>query len=204
MKKFVITIARGFGSGGRTIGQDIAKRLGIKYYDEEILRMASDESGIDEKLFKKNDEKIKLPFFSRKGVFDGDIIPPGSRDFASEENLFNYQAHVLRKLAENESFVAIGRAADYILSDMENVFSFNIQAPFDACVKTVCERFALTPTEAEKRIKRIDKERADFYYYYTGKKWDDITNYDLCLNSEKLGWDKCAQMIIDYVQQNAK
>ena len=203
MKNFVITIERGFGSGGRTIGQNIAKKLGVKYYDEEILKLASDESGINEKLFIRNDEKIKTPFFSRRGVFDGGVIPPDSRGFASEENLFNYQAMVLRRLALSESFVAIGRASGFVLSDLPQVYSFNIQAQFEACVKTVCERYSLSQAEAEKRIKKIDKERADFYYYYTGERWNDPTRYDMCLNSEKVGWDECADIIIDYVKRRA-
>lgn len=203
MKNFVITIERGFGSGGRTIGQNIAKKLGVKYYDEEILKLASDESGINEKLFIRNDEKIKTPFFSRRGVFDGGVIPPDSRGFASEENLFNYQARVLRRLAQSESFVAIGRASGFVLSDLPQVYSFNIQAQFEACVKTVCERYSLSQAEAEKRIKKIDKERADFYYYYTGERWNDPTRYDMCLNSEKVGWDECADIIIDYVKRRA-
>ncbi len=202
MKNFVITIERGFGSGGRTIGKDIAERLGIKYYDDELLKMASDESGIDEKLFVKNDEKVKTPLFSRKGVFEGDIIPPDSRGFASEENLFNYQARVLRKLAQTESFVAIGRASNYVLCDLDNVFSFNIQAPFDSCVKTVCERYSLSQAESEKRIRKTDKERADFYYYYTGERWNNPTQFDLCINSGRVSWDECSDMIIAYVTKH--
>ncbi len=204
MKNFVITVERGFGSGGKTIGQSVAKQLGIKYYDEEILKMASDESGINEKYFIRNDEKVKLPVFARRGVFEGGVIPPDSKEFASEENLFNYQAHVMRKLAATESFVAIGRASNFVLADLDNVFSFNIQAPFDVCVKTVCERFSLSPAQAEKRIKKTDKERADFYYYYTGKRWSDSTQFDLCLNSDRIGWDGCAELIIEYVKNKIK
>ncbi len=204
MSNYVITIERGFGSGGRTIGQDIAKRLGIKYYDEEILQMASDESGIDEKLFLKNDEKVKMPFFTRRAVFEGDVIPPDHKEFASEENLFNYQARVLRKHAENESFVAIGRASNFVLSDMPNVFSFNIQAPFEYCVEVVMERFSLSRSEAEKRIRKTDKERSGFYGYYTGKRWNSPEDYDLCFNSEKISWDEIADMIIEYVQKKSK
>ncbi len=204
MKKFVITIERGFGSGGRSIGMAIAEKLGINYYDDEILRMASDESGIDMALFQKNDEKISdkisFPFFGRKGVFAGGIIPPDSSKFASEENLFNYQARVLRSLHEKESFIAIGRASNHILADMENVFSFCFQAPFDVCTDVVMDRFAYSKSEAEKIIRKIDKERGDFYYYYTGKKWNDPAWYDLCFNTGKVSWDKCAEILIKYVE----
>lgn len=202
MKHYVITIERGFGSGGRSIGMEIAKRLGIKYYDEEILRMASDESGIDMALFRKNDEKIKdkVNFFGRKGVFAGGIIPPDSSKFASEENLFNYQARVLRNLVGKESFVAIGRASNYVLADMENVFSFCVQAPFDVCTEIVMDRFSYSKSRAEKEIRKIDKERSDFYYYYTGKKWNDPVYYDLTLNTGKMSWEKCSDIIVKYVE----
>ena len=200
MKNYVITIERGYGSGGRSIGMEIANKLGIKYYDEEILTMASDESGIDMALFRKNDEKVNFPSFARKGVFAGGVIPPDSKKFASEQNLFNYQARVLRKLAEKESFVAIGRASNHVLSDIDNVFSFCVQAPFDVCTNVVMERFSYSKVKAEKIIRKIDKERSDFYYYYTGKKWNDPVYYDLSLNTGKMSWDKCAEIIIKYVE----
>ena len=200
MKNYVITIERGYGSGGKSIGTEIAKKLGIKYYDEEILRMASDESGIDMALFRKNDEKIKSQFFGRKGVFAGGIIPPDSKKFASEENLFNYQARVLRNLVGKESFVAIGRASNHVLSGMDNVFSFCVQAPFDVCTNVVMERFSYSKVKSERIIRKIDKERSDFYYYYTGKKWNDPVYYDLSLNTGKMSWEKCADIIVKYVE----
>lgn len=205
MKNFVITIERGFGSGGKSIGMAIAEKLGIKYYDEEILRMASDESGIDMALFRKNDERISdkmnFPFFGRKGVFAGGIIPPDSSKFASEENLFNYQARVLRNLAAKESFIAIGRASNHVLADLDNVFSFCFQAPFDVCTDVVMERYVYSKAEAEKEIRKIDKERGDFYYYYTGKKWNDPVYYDLTFNTGKVSWEKCADIIIAYIEE---
>lgn len=204
MNNYIITISRGYGSGGRVIGKKLAKELKIPYYDNEILKMASEESGINEALFAKNDEKINgfnfLRALPKKGAFDGELIPPSKRDFVSEENLFNYNAHILRALSEKESFIVIGRAADYILDGFPNLVRVHIHAPFENCVKTVSEMFSLDEKEAKKRIKSTDKQRADFYKYYTGSKWDDPDNYDLILNSAKIGWDNCVKLIEEYVK----
>ena len=109
MDNFVITIARQYGSGGRTIGEELAKKLGISYYDKDIIRMASEESGIHEQLFGRADENVstKQRFFAKSGIYKGELIPPQSKDFTSDENLFNYQAKVIRQLAETESCVII-------------------------------------------------------------------------------------------------
>ncbi len=198
MSNFVITISRGYGSGGKTIGERLAKEFNIQCYDFEILQMASEKSGINQTLFSKSDENIKgMPFYktmSQKAAFKGEVIPPSSKDFVSDENLFNYQAQVMRELADKESCILVGRAADYVLSDMDNVLRVNVQAPFDSCVKTVMDMFAISKDEAEKKIKRIDKERAAYYKYYTGNEWNDVSNYDLSINSD-IGWDKCIELI---------
>ena len=117
MDNFVITIARQYGSGGRTIGEELAKKLGISYYDKDIIRMASEESGIHEQLFGRADENVstKQRFFAKSGIYKGELIPPQSKDFTSDENLFNYQAKVIRQLAETESCVIIGRCAMFFV-----------------------------------------------------------------------------------------
>ena len=198
MKNLVITISRGYGSGGKTIGKELSEELGYEFFDLEVLRLASEKSGINQELFAINDENIKrLPFykaFSPKGVFKGDIIPPGDKNFVSDENLFNYQAAVIRELASSKNCIFVGRAADYILADFPNVLRINVQAPFDFCVRTVAERDLVNADEAEKRIKKIDKERSAYYKYYTGNEWNDATNYDLTLNGS-IGWDKCIEII---------
>ncbi|MBP5660805.1 MAG: cytidylate kinase-like family protein, partial [Lachnospiraceae bacterium] len=113
MDKFVITIARQYGSGGRTVGQMLAERLGVEYYDKDLIIKASEESGINLDLFAGADEKPKS-FFGRlkKKNYGGEVLPPSHKDFNSEENLFNYQAKIIRDLADKESCIIIGRAAD--------------------------------------------------------------------------------------------
>ena len=136
-KNIVITIARQYGSGGRTIAQMLSERLGIHYYDKELLRLASEDSGINEDLFRNADEKIKNTklFKIAHSVYHGELIPPESEDFTSMENLFNYQAKIIKKLAEqDESCIIVGRCAEYVLKDYDNVLSVFIHAPKEYCL----------------------------------------------------------------------
>ena len=112
MDKFIVTIARGFGSGGRTIGKMLADKLGVKFYDKDLIRMASDVSGINEALFGQSDERTKSGVFGKPGVYKGEVIAPGKSGFISEENLFNYQAMVIKQIAEEGPCVIVGRCAD--------------------------------------------------------------------------------------------
>ncbi len=200
-KKMVITIARGYGSGGKTVGKSLAKELNIPFYDREILYMASDDSGINLELFQKNDEDVN------KGLFDpsthkysGHIIPPEDSKFTSKENLFNYQAKTIKTLAEKEPCVIVGRCADFVLKDFDNVIKVFIWAPHDACVKTVMDMFSMSEKDADKKIRKIDKHRSEFYHYYTCREWDNARNYDLCLNSADLGFDGCVEAIKAYIK----
>jgi cytidylate kinase len=198
MDNFVITIARGYGSGGRQIGKKLAEELGIRMIDRELLQMASSESGISEELFALADEKmIKKAHLFGDNIkkYTGNILKPEDEEFISNENLFNYQARVLVFMASKESFIAIGRAADYVLRDFPNVLSVNIQAPFEDCVRSITRRFMMEDREAEKSVKNIDKYRAGYYKYYTGRDWKDPANYDICLSSSRLGRDKCVDVI---------
>ena len=130
MDNFVITIARQYGSGGRTIGEELAKKLGISYYDKDIIRMASEESGIHEQLFGRADENVstKQRFFAKSGIYKGELIPPQSKDFTSDENLFNYQAKVIRQLAENR-----------VLCDHRTLCKYDPEGLFQ-CSSCVCLR----------------------------------------------------------------
>lgn len=208
MKDFVVTISRGYGSGGKTIGKMLADALHSSYYDDEVLRMASETSGINERIFAKADERINGPALrkpiGKKGVFDGGLIPPDSKNFVSEENLFNYQAHIIRELARKESCVIIGRAADYVLEGFANVIRVNIQAPFENCVQTVMERLSVGKREAERLIRKTDNERAAYYQYYTGRAWNNALHYDLTINSARTGWDACVELIKNYVELKCK
>lgn len=201
MKKYAITIARGYGSGGKTLGMLLAKELGINFYDREILRLASDESGINEALFGKADEELKNTSLFRiaKKVYHGEIIPPESDDFTSNHNLFNYQAKVIKELAETESCIFVGRCADFILKDYENVIRLYFYAPLEDCVKRVQSLSSLSEKEAKKKIQKIDKNRAEYYAYYTGQVWNDARNYDFCLNTSSMSYPKLVEIVKGYL-----
>ncbi|MBR2943432.1 MAG: cytidylate kinase-like family protein, partial [Clostridia bacterium] len=130
MNNMVITIARSYGSGGRRMGKLLAQELGFAYYDREILSLASNESGISEDLFRKMDETARMPLFRiAREMYTGEVIPPDSDDFISNENLFRYQAKIIRELAASHSCVIVGRCANYILRGRENVCNLFVSAP---------------------------------------------------------------------------
>ena len=200
MDQIIITVARQYGSGGKTIGEMVAKELDIPCYNREILRMASEESGINEKLFARVDEKLKGSALFRisKSVYEGELLPPDSDDFRSTRILFNYQANIIKKLEETESCVIVGRCADYILRNYPNVMSVFVHAPHEFCLRQAMMRNSMTEREMEKFIAKTDKYRGEYYRYYTGWEWTDARHYDLCLNSSKLGFEKCKEEILSY------
>ena len=201
MDQVVITIARQYGSGGRTVGKMLAERLGISFYDKQIIQMASDESGINEALFGEVDEKLKKsPLFRIvKRTYRGEIIPPESGEFVSDDNLFNYQAKVIRQLAEAESCVIIGRCADYVLKEFDHVISLFFYAPREDCIRRVQEISSEPEKEIIKKIEKTDKYRAEYYRYYTGKEWNDARNYDFCLNTTSMSYEKLVEVVKSYI-----
>lgn len=201
MDNIVITIARQYGSGGKTIGEMLAKDLGISCYNREILKMASEDSGISEQLFGQVDEKLNAGILQKliKRVYSGDLITPESDDFASKDNLFNYQAKIIKQLARQESCIIVGRCADFVLRNFDNVASVFVHADEEFCMARAMERNSMTPKEMERFIAKTDKYRGDFYKHYTGRDWVDARNYDLCLNSGKLGFEKCVEEIKSYL-----
>ena len=200
MENRVITIARSYGSGGRKMGRLLAKELGYEYYDREILRIASDESGISEELFRQADEKQRIPLFRiAREVYTGEVIPPDSDDFISNENLFRYQAKIIRELAATRNCVIVGRCANCILRGRDNVLNVFVTAPVVDCVRRVMETDGLNLEEAEKKIKKIDKRRADYFKYFTGRQWQDAALYDLCLNTGHMSEQKCVDIVRAYM-----
>ena len=193
----VITIARGYGSGGRTMGRRLADELGWAYYDRELLQLAADESGINEALFARADETARrsLLFKVARAAYDGEPIPPDREDFISNENLFRYQAKIIRELAAAQNCVIIGRCANFILRDQPNVLNLYVHAPFERCVETVMDMFALSRPDAESRIRETDKRRGMYYRHFTGHNWQDADYYDLCIGSSRLGWEKTIELV---------
>ena len=201
MANYVITIARGFGSGGKTIGRLLAERLDIDYYDSDLIKLASEESGINIELFGKSDERIKTSLFKRYNPqYDSKILPPDSDGYVSTDNLFNIQAKIIRDLADKHNCIIIGRCADHILRNNEKVIRLFFYADEDTSIKNVIDIYGVSPKVAKAKIESIDKSRASYYKYYTGKEWDDANNYDLCINTTKLGFDKSVDAVIAYMR----
>ena len=201
MENYVITIARGYGSGGKTIGMMLADDLGIKYYDKNLMRIASEESGIHERLFGLADERVKTGFFKKKGEYRHDPLPPESDAFVSDDNLFNIQAKIIRELAEkDEPCIIVGRCADYVLKHYKNVIRVFIYADEEHCIQNVVDMYGVSEKEALKTIEKTDKNRSAYYKYYTGQDWDNARNYELCLDSGDLGFQKCVDIIKSYIE----
>ena len=197
MKNYVITIARGFGSNGKQIGLQLAGDLNIRLMDKELLELASIESGINEELFALADEKLNRRLLLQVPDREhyGNVLTPENSRFVSDINLFNYQVKILRMLAQTESFVIMGKAANFVLRDLPNVVSVSIQAPFQDCVKTIMERSDMPEADAAKANRRTDRYRSDYHKYYTGENWKDSLGYDLALNSARLGMNGCVEII---------
>ncbi len=203
MGNFVITIARGFGSGGKDIGMRLSKALGIPCYDRQLISMASDRSMIDESLFVEVDEKLRgqsiQKFLNR--MPSQAVLEPHEKGFTSDINLFNIVAEVIRTLAKTESCIIIGKCADDILKDYDNVLSLYIEAPRVACVKSIMEKMNVSEKRAHQLIRSTDSYRAKYYNFYSGgKDWTNPTNYDLVLNSDRMGRENCVRLIEDLVK----
>lgn len=204
MDHYVITIARGFGSGGKEIGSKLAARLGIPCYESQILKMASDESGLNEALFSQVDEKLnvegRVRSYLRRVPFEK-VATPSMKEFTSDINLFNIQSQIIRHLANSESCIIIGKCADYVLRKYPNVLSVYIEAPRSACVNSIMNKMGVTEAEAHKLIEKTDKYRADYYKYYThGGYRTNPVNYDLTLNSDRVGRDKCVDVLEQFLK----
>lgn len=200
MEKFVITIARETGSGGLNITRKVSDALGVPYYDRDLLRKASEVSGIHERLFGAADERIGLKemLSAAEKVYTGEVLPPDSDDFTSTRNLFSFQARIIKELAETESCIILGRCANYLLADRKDVLRVFIHAPLEAREERVASySLAWSPREVTKYIRVEDKRRASYYRYYTGEEWRDAAGYDLSLNSGELGEEGCVRRILD-------
>ena len=201
-KRLVITIGRQFGSGGCEVGTKLAQGLGLDFYDKNILRMNSDESGIKESYYYMADEKAgnKLLYRIIHSLIPENGTPSLGSDLISSDNLFRFQSSVIRKLAQEESCIIIGRCADYVLDGTENLVRLFVYAEIEERINKVREKGYFLEEDILKNIKRIDRERRDYYRYYTGKSWENLENYDLMINTTKLSYDDMVECVVDYLK----
>ena len=194
MAKRIITISREFGSGGRFIGEEVAKQLGIAYYSENIIDQIAQQSGLSPEYIEENAElSPKRGFFAY--AFSGRDITGKSVD----DMLYEAQRKVILEIAEKEPCVLIGRNADFILKDREDVLNVFIYGDMPEKIKRICKLYDVTEDGAVKLIKDTDKRRRTNYNFYTEQKWGMAKNYTLSLNSSQLGYARCEKMIMGCV-----
>ncbi len=197
MSKNVITISRQFGSGGRTIGKMVAERLGIPFYDKELVEKVADETGLDKAFIEENGE-----FSPSKSFFSfamAQTVPSMNNGLSISDFIFCAQRQVILKLAE-EPCVIVGRGADYILRDRDDVFDVFVFSDMAARAERIVRLYGESEKKPEQRLNDKDKKRKIYYKHYTDREWGDAKNYDLCLNSGKMGIEKCVDLIIDAVK----
>jgi cytidylate kinase len=200
---YIITIARGFGSGGKRIGVDLGLELGIPCYESQILSMASEYSGINKDRFVEVDERLRN-FTSKLKLAPTTnfVLEPTDRHFVSDDNLFNIQAAIIEQLAHTESCIIVGKCANWVLRNYRNVLSIYVEAPRDFCARSVMERLGVGLDEASRLIERTDRYRADYFKHYTkGRDWTDPVLYDLTLNSGRVPPEDCVELIAHYARR---
>lgn len=205
-KKTIITIGRQYGSGGHEIGATLAQDLGLTLYDKEMLKRAAKESGLCEELFEAHDEKPTNSFLYSL-VMDSYSFGYSAgvhADMPINHKIFLAQYDAIKSIANEGDCVIVGRCADYALANHENVVNVFIHADLEHRIRRIARMYNLTDAKAKDIIVKADKKRANYYNYYTNKTWGDAKNYDLCLNSAKLGIGGCAQAIMDYIKLKNK
>ena len=200
MENFYITISRQYGSGGREIGKGVALGLDIPFYDKELLSIASEESGIDEEMFLKHDEKPSSSFFYS---FATGGASGGVTGLPINHKLFLAQFDAIRQVAKKGSCVIIGRCADYALEDFKNSLHIFIYADMEF-KKERAKSYGEPEDKLTEIILKTDKRRASYYNFYSGKKWGLPESYDLLINSGKLGIDGTISLILDYARRRFK
>jgi hypothetical protein len=200
MKHIIINVGRQLGSGGHDIGRMLALDFQAKYYDRELLNLAAKESGLSEKIFEENDEK--------KGFFRGllNIGTPhasggGYKSGITQESLFQFQSDAIMKAAKEGSCVFVGRCADYVLRDFGNTVNIFVTASMDYRIEQIMNKQHMDADEARKFIEQKESKRADYYNYYTGKKWGSAESYDLCVDSSILGLMETEKLIAQFIRK---
>ena len=194
MKKRIITISREFGSGGRFIGEEVAKKLGIAYYDKNIINEIAEKSGLSPEYIQENAE-----LSPKKGLFAYAFAGRDVTGKSVEDLVYEAQRKVILELAEKEPCVIIGRNADYILKDRDDVLNVFIHGDTPEKIQRITRLYNVEEQKAVKMMVDIDKRRMANYNFYTNQKWGKADNYTLCLNSSQRGYDRCEKIIMECI-----
>ena len=204
MGNIIINVGRQLGSGGHDIGRMLALDFGAKYYDRELLNLAAKESGFSEKFFEENDERkgfLKGLFNVQTSHFSGSSLYKSN---FSQESLFQFQSDAIRKAAAEGSCVFVGRCADYVLRDFPNVVNIFVTASMDYRIRQIMNKQHLDEEAARNYIEKRENQRAEYYNYYTGKKWGYAASYDLCVDSSVLGIMETEKLIAEFIRKRFK
>ncbi len=188
-KHFVITISREYGSGGRYIAKLLAQKLGIKLYDEELIKIVREETGYSKEYIEENEQKrVGADFINDNAI-------------TTEDKLFSIESNIIKDIYEKENCVIVGRCADYVLKDKKDVTNIFIYNSLENKMKRATKYYNIQEKNAEKHIKQINKQRANHYKHYTGREWGKLENYDICINSDYFGIDKSVDLIINIIDK---
>ena len=203
MDRFIITIGRQFGSGGRAVGEKLAKKLDISFYDKELISLAAKESGISPEVFDNVDEKAanSLLYSLSMGLYNFGSGFSAMGDLPVNDKLYLLQHQIIKDIAEKENCVFVGRCADYVLRDNPNCVNIFIYADMEYRKQKAVKKHGIDENRAEHIITKTDKSRANYYSFYSGQKWGMAENYDLCINSAKLDEDCIVELIISYINK---
>lgn len=204
-KNLIINIGRQYGSGGKSIGEQLAARLNIKLYDKELLLLAARESGFSEECFEQCDEQrgllrtlygyFRTPFVGNYSHCDSPL---------SGETLFRIQSDVIQRIAARESCIFVGRCADYILREHPATINLFFTADNEERIRRITSRLGCSTTEAEAKMEEMDRQRARYYNYYASRTWGEAATYDLTINTSRLGEEGTVDLLIDFINKRMK
>lgn len=197
-KNIIITIGRQFGSGGKCVAEVLGRKLGIPVYDQELIMKAAQESGFSAEFFEQSDEKRR--FFSLSSIF-ATAYSSETENYMSDKGLFRIQCETIRNIAAQGPAVIVGRCSDYVLRDMKNKLDVFLTSPLEKRAARVAERQGIDYAKAMETVEREDRNREEYYNYYTFGNWGVASNYDLCIDSDKLGDEGTADMIIEFARR---
>lgn len=195
----IITISRQYGSGGAEIGEKLAKELNVPFYDRNIITMAAEKSGFSEDLFDKLDKRATNSFLYSLTMFGS----TGVNGMTLTDQLFLTQCSIIKELAAKGSCVIVGRCADHVLREEKNLFNFFLNGKLEERIQRAAQEYCIKD-RAEEVVAKFDKQRATYYNYYTGKRWGNAENYDLCVNTCKLGVDNTVSLLKSFIYDIAK
>ncbi|OEG71088.1 cytidylate kinase [Candidatus Endomicrobiellum trichonymphae] len=202
-KKFAITIARQYGSGGFLIGKKLSKDLNTAFYDKELIKIASEKSGLGKELFEASDEKKHFWFLGGLHELFANIfgLEQSNNNIILNDSLFKIQSDIIKQLAEKESSIFIGRCANYVLRNHPECINVFVHADIKDRIKRISLHKNITDNKALEEIEHVDRERSKYYNYYTGKVWGAADSYHLCINSSILGIDETAELIRFFIER---